>query len=114
MALATAAMTVEPVGRHSVLQVLLSAVQRLRQAGAARAFAAWASGVQAAQQTRAIIHAAAGRWAAAAAAAAFRRWRGRAAERAHHLQLAAGVPTQQPHCSISTVAGPRANISKAS
>jgi hypothetical protein len=93
MTLATAAMIVEPVGRHSVLQVLLSAVQHLQQAGVARAFAAWASGVQAAQQTRATVQAAVGRWAAAAVAAAFRRWRGRAAERAHHLQLAAGVLT---------------------
>ncbi len=81
--------------------MLLLAVQHLQQAGIARAFAAWACRVQAAQQTRATVQAAVGRWAAAAVGAAFRRWRGRAAERARHLQLAAGVLTQQPYCSFA-------------
>lgn len=107
MAPATATIRVDPDGRHCVLQLLLSAVQHLQQAGLARAFATWASRVQAAQQSRAMVQAAVGRWAAAAVGAAFRRWRGRALERAHYLQLATGVLTQQPHCSF-TVAEPLA------
>ena len=90
-------------------QVLLSAVQRLQQAGVARAFAAWACRVQAVQQMRATVQTAVGRWAAAAVGAAFRRWRGWAAKRAHHLQLAAGALSQQQHCEF-TVAGPLAKV----
>lgn len=78
------------------LQVLLSAVQHLQRGGVARAFAAWATRVQASQQTRAMVQAAVGRWAATAVAAAFRQWRAWTTERAHHLQLVAGVLAE--HC----------------